>query len=175
MKHASDVASDYVEEFKKLQEVLFVPLKDILQHHDGIGIFAANRSKFEGWLKVELIKILKDGGYKNILPEEDRIDVTFGKWAMELKTCNTNYRYKNVINKIRPITKNIREIIDDIRELDKSKYEYNAVFFIAFPLNHGNDKWKQHINKISRNVQDIKHTEFRFANSVPGVMYMCMI
>ena len=83
-----------VIEFDRLQEILFVNLKNILENHEGVSIFASNRSKFEGWLKVELIQILKNHNYGDVLPEKDRIDVTFGNWALELKTCNTNYRYK---------------------------------------------------------------------------------
>ena len=121
-----------VREFERLQEILFADLQNILEKHEGINIFASNRSKFEGWLKVEMIQILKNHNYGDVLPEKDKIDVTFGNWALELKTCNTNYRYKKVANKTRPITKNIREILDDVHSLNKSGYRYKGIFLLCF-------------------------------------------
>ncbi len=162
-------------EFENLQELLFLNLEKVIKNHKSLGIFASNRSKFEGWLKVELIQIFKDHDCKNILPEKDRIDVTFDNWALELKTCNTNYRYKGVVNKIRPITKNIQEIVNDIQSLKKTRYENKAIFFIAYPLEHKKNQWEQHIDKISKNVKDLRYSEFHFKNGISGVMYMCLI
>ena len=165
-----------VAEFHKLQEILFVNLKNILENHEGVSIFASNHSKFEGWLKVELIQILKNHNYGDVLPEKDRIDVTFGNWALELKTCNTNYRHEKVTDKPRPITNNIQDILDDICSLNKSRYRCKGIFFVVFPLDCKNiKKWAPHLDKISRTVQDLKCQEFSFKNGIPGVMYMCRI
>ena len=91
-------------EFLKIKQILFNELKPRLESNKGLAIFAKERAKFEGWLKVELIEILSNY-FDDITPENNRIDITFEDWAIELKTVNTNIRYKNVINKQRPITK----------------------------------------------------------------------
>ena len=39
-----------------------------IQNSVGLGRFAYGRSKFEGWLKVELIDILVRQGIENVLP-----------------------------------------------------------------------------------------------------------
>ena len=85
-------------EFLKIREIIFNELKPELESNKGLAIFAKERAKFEGWLKVELVKILSNY-FDNITPENNRIDITFKDWAIELKTINTNIRYKNVINK----------------------------------------------------------------------------
>lgn len=161
--------------FEDLQELLFSNLNKIIKNHESLAIFASNRSKFEGWLKVELIQILKNHGCKDVLPEKERIDITFDNWALELKTCNTSYRYKGIVNKTRTITTNIQEILNDVESLKKTTYDNKAVFFIVFPLESEKREWKQHIDKISKNCKDTKYLQFQFANNISGVMYMCLI
>lgn len=90
-------------EFLKIKEIVFNELKPKLENNNGLAIFAKERAKFEGWLKVELIEILSNY-FNSITPENNWIDITFEEWAIELKTVNTNIRYPNVNNKQRPIT-----------------------------------------------------------------------
>lgn len=147
-----------------------------LSTNAGLQFFAQNRAKFEGWMKVELCGILSKYT-SNIIPEKNRIDIVVENWAIELKTINTNYRCENVENKNRPITKNIKSVIDDINQL-KNNYEYTnkAVAFIVFPLPQNNTgKWLQHINKIKNNLVTIKEIDFKFANDIRGKFYLGLI
>lgn len=50
-----------------------------IQASAALDVFARRRAKFEGWLKVELIDILIKKGYEGAVPEQGRIDVSFGK------------------------------------------------------------------------------------------------
>ena len=137
----TDVTGEPLDSYtKELQSVLFHSLVERMGQHKGLAIFAKRRSKFEEWLKVEVVDILERAGYDNVLPEEDRIDVTFDGCAMELKTCNTNYRYKGVRKTIRPITKNVDEVINDLQALDSTDYNLKISLFVAFPLKHNHPK-----------------------------------
>ena len=161
--------------FSTLSKIVFVELAKLLEEHKGLSVFASERSKFEGWLKVEICDILLNAGLKNIVPEKKRVDVICDGWAIELKTVNTNYRYANVINKTRPITNNVQKVIDDIHQL-RSKTDLEklqkAVLFIVFPVVHKRVEWQSHLNKIEERLgNNIAFHEFKFRNNVPGVIY----
>lgn len=130
-------------EFKDLTKLIFDEIKPKLENSQGLSIFAKERAKFEGWLKVELCDSLSKY-FKDIAPERDKIDITFLNWAIELKTVNTNYRYKNVEIKTRPITMNVQGVIDDIENLKSTNYDHKAILFVAFPVTHDNEYWQAH-------------------------------
>lgn len=159
---------------EKLRSLLLPLLVERMEQHKGLAIFAKNRSKFEGWLKVEVIDILEGLGYGNVLPEKDRIDVTFDGCAMELKTCDTNYQYDGVRKMIRAITQNVNEIIKDLKVLKGTNYNLKISLFVAFPLEHNYPKWQQHFTKIFPHAKSIIYEEFRFGN-VPSVLYLCVV
>lgn len=138
--------------------------------HRGLGVFARNRSKFEGWLKVEMINCLSQQ-FMDVTPENNRVDITFEDWAVELKTVNTNFRFPNVQNRTRPITRNVQSVINDITKLNQIDTPNKAVVFIAFPVEHNNPDWQNHLQRISVNLTELRHTEFSFQENVPGVMY----
>ena len=156
--------------FEKLAEIIFKEMVPKLENNNGLAIFAKERAKFEGWFKVELCESMSKF-FPTITPEKDRIDITFNNWAIELKTVNTNYRYRKVKNKIRPITKNVQGIINDIKKLKSTNYECKAVLFVVFPVTHNNKNWKKQLEKISKLLKDVKYREFKFKNGVPGVIY----
>ena len=157
-------------EFLEIKKILLYKLKPKLENNSGLAIFAKERAKFEGWLKVELIEILSDY-FSDVIPENNRIDLTFGEWAIELKTINTNIRYKNVKNKHRPITKNVKGIISDINNLKSSSFFRKGVLFIVFPSEHKNVNWQIHLNKIKKFLNKIEYIQFMFLNKIPGIIY----
>src|SRR3989338_7112819 len=108
----------YNMDFEKLSKIIFKELKFKLERHNGLSVFAKRKAKFEGWLKVEtcdsLLKYFKD-----IVPENNRIDICFKDWVIELKTINTNMSWSGVRNKRVPISKNKRGVLKDINNLKK--------------------------------------------------------
>lgn len=44
--------------FEELANIIFDGIIPKLKKNDGLAVFARNRSKFEGWLKVELCGVL---------------------------------------------------------------------------------------------------------------------
>jgi len=161
-------------EFLPLSDLIFSKIISRIQTHEGLSIFATERAKFEGWFKVELCSILSET-VDDVIPEKDRIDITFQNWAIELKTLNTNYRFPNVENKSRPITKNVQEVLYDIKKLQTKNYSNKSVLFVVFPVQHNDKNWQFHLQKISANLQDIKFQEFEFKNNVPGILYFGLI
>ena len=161
-------------EFKDLANLIFDEITPKLENNQGLSIFAKERAKFEGWLKVELCDSLSKY-FKDVAPERKwysyRIDVTFENWAIELKTVNTNIRYKNVKNKHRPITENIKGVIKDIEKLKSTGYTNRAILFVVFPIIHGNEKWQVQLQRISKLLREVKHINFNFKDEIPGVVY----
>lgn len=156
---------------KDLLNITFDNLISKIQANIGLNQFVLERSKFEGWLKVELIDTL----CKNQIvakPEVNRIDVSFKNTAIELKTINTNYRLDNVANKTRPITKNINGVLKDIWDLKKQPIENKFVIFIVFPLDAQSKKWKIHLEKIRLELKELVWKDFHFENGVPSTIYV---
>jgi len=161
--------------FEKLWKIIKKKIPKKINKHKGLNLFIENRAKFEGWFKVELCDILSKYT-DNITPEKDRIDIVFDNWALELKTSNTNYRYKNVKNKNKPITKNIGSIIKDIKDLkDNENYSKKAVIFIIFPLDKTSFGWSQHIKKIKNELQVLEEKEFSFNNGIKAILYCGLV
>ncbi len=156
--------------FERLGNLIFDKVTSKLKNNQGVSIFAKEKAKFEGWLKVELCESLSKR-FPDIAPEKNRIDITFDDWAIELKTVNTNYRYENVENKTRPITKNIQGVIDDIEKLKHTNYPNKAILFVVFPATRDHEKWRIHLQKISDLLRKVEFKEFEFKDKIPGVIY----
>jgi len=166
-------------DFDELCRTVFdeIPLR--LNSKLGLSICARERAKFEGWLKVELCDILGKKNYEATVPEKNRVDVAFEDWAIELKTVNTNYRFRNVENKHRPITKNVKGVIDDIiqlRSLEMPEIVNKAIVFIVFPVKSENADWQYHLRKITDSLEgSIRQEDFSFGNGVPGSIYVGLV
>ncbi|ACM92395.1 putative ATP-dependent Lon protease [Nautilia profundicola AmH] len=155
-------------DFEKAWEVIKSNLIPRIRAKRSLALFATVRAKFEGWLKVEVADILC--AYGKVIPEKDLIDIVFENSAIELKTVNTSYKYLGVLNKTKPVTDNVKSVIDDIYKLKKSSYENKYVLFIVFPLDD-NKYWQKHLNKISQNLEEFKESEIVFFNGIKGKLY----
>ena len=158
----------------QVSDLIFSKIIPRLQINEGLSMFATERARFEGWLKVEVCSILSET-VDDVIPEKDRIDITFQNWAIELKTINTNYRVPGVVNKNCNITINVNGVIEDIKKLQSTNYSNKSVLFAVFPAQHDNKYWQIQIKKISSNLQNIKFQEFKFKNNVPGILYFGLI
>ena len=65
-------------EFGTLANVIFRELGRIIAEHEGLEVFAVERAKFEGWVKVELVRILRKY-FKSVVPEKEGIDIIAGE------------------------------------------------------------------------------------------------
>jgi len=155
---------------KNLLELTADDLIRKITNNKGLSIFAAERSKFEGWFKVELIDTLLKNE-KKAKPEIDLIDIVFKDTAIELKTINTNYRFDDVKDKHRPITKNINSVLKDISDLEKKELKNKFVVFIVFPLSLDEAKWNQHISKIENKLTELVCEKFKFNKGIPAAIY----
>jgi hypothetical protein len=153
-------------EFETIRKLIVKKLIPKMEQSLALDRFVYARSKFEGWLKVELIDILIDDKIKP-LTEVKWIDVSFDNTAIELKTCNTNYKYGDVLRKGRPITKNVRSVISDVERLNaKTEFKYKYVVFVVFPVEHDNWKWQKHLIKIIPKLKQSFYCEFMFNVSI---------
>ena len=150
-------------------------IKPILESSAGLTVFAQNRAKFEGWLKVEVCGLLAEH-CKQVVPEKQRVDICADEWAIELKTVNTNIRYMGVQNKTRPITKNTESIIKDIEKLNKLDSPMKAVLFIVFPIEHENKHWQVQLQRIKQELTTLRMFPFAFkGGEAKGVVYLGLV
>ena len=161
-------------DFDKLVGLIFNEMKPKLENHLGLTVFAKERSKFEGWLKVELCDSLLKY-FKDVVPEKNRVDISFAEWGIELKTINTNIRFKGVENKARPITKNVQGVIDDIEKLKNLDFGKKGVLFVVFPFVEDNERWQVQLQKIKKKLTEIKSCSFKFKENTPGAIYFGLI
>ena len=162
--------------FDELWNILKIEIPRRIGNNKGLNHFAENRSKFEGWLKVEICDILSEY-MVNITPELEKIDIVADSWALELKTPTTNYSHLVVESKTMSITDDIDSIVKDIETLKENSREIGkAVIFIVFPLSlEENQEWKKHKDKISIQLQSLKEKEFTFENGVSAVLYVGLV
>lgn len=150
-------------------------IKPILENSSGLGAFALHRAKFEGWLKVEVCGLLVPH-CESVVPEKQRVDICADEWAIELKTINTNIRYRGIQNKHRPITKNTEGVIKDIQKLSKLDFPMKAVLFIVFPIEHENKHWQVQIRRIKKELTSLRMFPFDFKGGVAkGVVYLGLV
>jgi len=170
-------------QFKQTLETILDDLKTKLENSKGIDVFVKNRAKFEGWLKVEIVNILCNGipdKTDKIIPEKYRIDVVFDDSALELKTVNTNYRRKGIVNKTRPITLNVEQLENDInklRKLHRIDIKNKAILFVVFPLSENNieEFEAEHLTKLSVEKQDIIYRQFKTINGITNRIYCAIV
>ena len=152
---------------QSVRELISETIKNLLSERVGVITPAlAQRSKFEHWLKWELISTLFERGYKP-RSEDNRHDIGFDysgkRYYLELKTANTNWRAEGIENKTRPITMNIKQICDDIDKVAdiNSTSEQGLVAFCLFPVpvrvyaDRFSDLHRTHIPRIENRAKDL--------------------
>ena len=160
--------------YDELCDVVFEEVIPKIQNHRGLAVFARERAKFEGWLKVEIVTILSKH-VKSVVPEKNRVDITFEDWAIELKTVNTNLRYDNVRNKRKAITKNTAGVVKDINKLRSVGTGNKAVIFVVFPATPDNENWRVQLGRIQSELRRLEKSEFSFPGGMPGIMYCGLV
>lgn len=128
------------ETFEELAEILREGLCPAVRSNPAVALFVRNRSTFEGWLKVELCRVLIERGWP-VSPEETipgsskRVDLKAGRWWLELKTLSTNYDAIGAYRESsRSISQNIQGVIADIRKLREHRLTPAAIIFVVSPL-----------------------------------------
>jgi len=134
----------------------------IRAHAALVAIAVRQRAKFEGWLKFELAAYVQLQGAQSVEVEpasealvRSRADLAFSyggkRCHLELKTCNTNWRMEGVLNRTRPITKNVSGIIEDARKLQNCLGE-GIVAFCMFPVPCDDERWAEYLDRIGKEL-----------------------
>ena len=126
-----------------------------------LGIAFQQRAKFEQWLKFELAEEMRNRGATRLEIEPSspragtRADIGFVfegvHYVVELKTPNTNWRIPGVLNRTRPITKNVSEIIADAQKPPHGD-AVRIVAFAMFPVPPADDRWLVYLERIAHSV-----------------------
>ena len=138
---------------KELNKLIVSILKD---NDKLVFIAIKQRAKFEGWLKFQLAhKLLEEDGKVEVerpYPTNGKLhaDIYAKNAFIELKTPNTNYRYKQCFPCNRPITKNITSIIEDINKLRSIEENKKYIAFVIFPIDQDKKKYREYILRIEK-------------------------
>ena len=118
------------------------------------------RAKFEGWLKFELANRIEKLGFNEVEIEtkvewrRNRPDISFYEeddfYRIELKTCNTSWKINGISKKGKPITDNIKGVINDAKKLNSN---YGIVAFVMFPIPKNDIRWKPYIERIKEETK----------------------
>lgn len=147
-----------------MEKLLNYMICSILKEKEEIvHIAMKQRSRFEGWLKLELAHSLSEyfGDVEiECSRENSLVDIYAGGSLVELKTPNTNYRVDNVGTKTRPITNNIDSIIKDINKLQglSNQSEPHYIAFVMFPID-SDGAYKVHVNRIKSQCKSVIEKE----------------
>lgn len=139
-------------------------ISQILQRRQSLLSMAlAQRAKFEGWLKFELAEYAASQGAEDVqfeaplpgIPTAFRSDLAFAfggtRYYIELKTPNTNWRMPGILNRGRPITKNVDSIIEDCIKLSEADV-HGIVAFVMFPVKPKDDRWVMYFERIANEL-----------------------
>jgi len=135
---------------------------EVLKAHPGVTDLACRqRAKLEGWLKFELAQQLIKAGATNLEVEPgyksgERCDLAFTcegqRYAVELKTANTNFRLPGVAPLMRPITMNLDAVARDVSKL-RSFGCPGLAAFVLFPIPPGDERWKEYVLRIANKTE----------------------
>jgi len=118
-----------------------------------LSVALCQRSKFEGWLKLELAERALTQGldveFEPTFPLGGRADLAIvdaeTSTFVELKTANFNWRVTGIQNKTRPVTMNVAGVIEDARKLRAVGGVIAAIFF---PIPKGDKRWQHYVRRI---------------------------
>jgi hypothetical protein len=163
-------------EFRKLAQVLFDGMLPVLESHSGVKSFAMQREKFDGWLTVELCRVLVQFGTHPNLSDKV-VDVTFGNWALDVRTVNTNIPHEGCTAKGRHIKKEMDELTKGIWKLTNPgkaiSATHRAILLLAYPAVHEDERWQSaHFNQLRSELTAVEFRPFRFSGDIPGVLYL---
>ena len=150
-------------------------LNDPFWNRPIVNIHLPQRAKFEKYLQSVLACRLNNqfpGTEIEYLLGGKLIDIYANGTCIELKTPNTNYTIQGITNKVRPITKNIASIINDIQKLRSLNVNSGVVAFVLFPIDPNNKSYLYHVKKI---VSALGHNQY--CSNVVGNMlvFSCQI
>ncbi len=155
--------------FSVLVEAIRKSIIPKIEKHRGIESYTNQRSRFEGWLQVEIVGLLKTiMNNENVIPEKHNdVDIVVGDWAIELKvlTSETNNQVPtNICDLKRSIEK--RELIKN------SKLNNNVIILIVYPKIINNSTYDNHINEIKMYFEKFEQIEIHFNELLKGVLYI---
>lgn len=144
-----------------MDKLILEQIVDILSDNKQLmRIAIRQRAKFEGWLKFELANRIEKLGFDEVELEtkiewrRNRPDISFvvedELYRIELKTCNTSWKIKGISKKGKPITDNIKGIINDAKKLNSN---YGIVAFVMFPIPKKDFRWKLYIERIKEETK----------------------
>lgn len=84
------------------------------------------------------------------------IDASNKKIAIMLKTVNANFRFPDVISCTRPITRNIKSVIEDVKKLRTIMAMNNCkgyVCFAVFPVASKDEERNSQINRYLHRIE----------------------
>lgn len=150
---------------KAMHDTIREWIAEVLESHRHLLTIAVRqRAKFEGWLKFELAAVAERHGAQWVEVETAPVDNGSSKklfdlsftysgcrFDVELKTINLGLKVPGVINKHKPVTKNIKGIINDAHKLARYS-DHGIVSFVLFPIPPHDSRWEKYLGRIASKV-----------------------
>jgi hypothetical protein len=145
------------KEQETLHQTVATWIIQVLEAHPAVmGKAMLQRAKFEGWLKFELAALAETCGATEVAVEtgyndRSRADLSFSYHGitclLELKTANTSRHVSGIENKKRPLSKNLKSIVDDVTKLQGCD-GVGLVAFVLFPIPRDDVRWQDYLEWI---------------------------
>lgn len=147
--------------FAELAAIIFERLGKRIKSLPALNIYAEHQSSFENWVNVELMQILNDLGYNDLLPEKNYFDIFSDELIIEIKIIKSGWSRLDA----------------DLRKLEEasaySPASLKMLLFLFYPVN---SKTESNFIKKIANLHDklpaenFMESRFQFNSGAEGYM-----
>ncbi len=159
-------------------------LAKLVEDHAGVAHLLFNKKRFEGWIQVEVVRLMSEMGIKEIHLENTNhsgtgyYDISFydksmHRWAIELKVLTNNNLSWDPLDSTPGPMKRVYEDADNLN-LDVN-VNHKVLLFLAYPVSNKSTRWLTKLQGLNaRGYREICQREFivNFSNRrIIGLIY----
>lgn len=160
-------------------------LAKMVENHVGVAHLLINRKRFEGWMQVEVVRLLSEAGIEEINVESINrsgtgyYDISYrdkagNLWAIELKVLtNKNLSWDPMQSTPGPMDR-VYADADNMNSDDK--VDHKILMFLAYPVVNNSARWLEKLKGLNaRGYSEICQREFIVdfrKRSISGVIYV---
>lgn len=159
-------------------------LARLVENHVGVAHLLMNRKRFEGWMQVEVVRLLSEAGIQDINVENINrsgagyYDISYhdkagNLWAIELKVLTNNNPSWDPLKSTPGPMQRVYEDADNLN-LD-ANVDHKVVLFVAYPVSHDYVYWQAKLRELTaKGFFELCHREFSLEfreHRIYGVLY----
>lgn len=159
-------------------------LAKMVENHVGVAHLLINRKRFEGWMQVEVVRLLSEAGIEEITVESINrsgtgyYDISYrdkagNLWAVELKVLtNKNLSWDPMQSTPGPMDR-VYADADNMNSDDK--VDHKILMFLAYPVVNNSARWLEKLKGLNaRGYSEICKRDFSLEfrkRHIFGVLY----